>query len=255
DEKILKLIFLKHDFHNIKIFLKAKANKDIFQKNSVSLLGIVKSENLRKRIMQNDEKIRFDEDLEVSLENIEKRIRNPASPQEIDTVCDREYFNLLLKIARSLKNSFILNFCRLQTDLANFKILLRGRLMEYELDKISPVFIEGGGIPKKKFLSSYKITDNEIVNFLKSDLNLRPSEEAFFEDYFKEGKLWQLERAFDNLLVNYLEKTKFIACGPELVFAFAFSKYNSANNIRLAMVGKWNGMESEEIRKRARQIL
>ncbi|MFH1565240.1 MAG: V-type ATPase subunit [bacterium] len=253
DKKILKLIFLKYDFHNIKVFLKGKANKGIFSKNSISLFGIVKNEDLEKRIIKNDKKIRFDEDFTVSLENIQKRIKNPASPQEIDTICDQEYFNLLLKIAESLKNSFILNFCKLQVDLANFKILLRGRLMKYEPGKISSVFIEGGNIIINKFLSLYKMTDSEIINFLR--LSLRPSEEILFDDYFKEKKLWQFEKAFGNLLVNYLEKAKWISCGPELVFAFAFSKYNSLNNIRLTMVGKWNEIETDEIKKRLRKIL
>ncbi|MFH1575591.1 MAG: V-type ATPase subunit [Candidatus Nealsonbacteria bacterium] len=253
DGKILRLVFLKQDFHNVKIFLKGKANEGIVLENSVSPLGTVKSEDLKKRIMANDKKVRFDEDFEVSLENIKKRIKNPVSSREIDSACDQEYFKLLLKIAGKIKNEFILNFCKLQADLANFKILLRGRLMKCELNKISTIFIEGGGMEKNKFLSLYKKTDSEIFKFLKA--HFKPSEEIFLEDYFKEGRLWQLERAFDDLLINYLEKAKLIASGPELIFAYAFSKYNSANNIRLVMVGKLNEIENEAIRKKLRKII
>ncbi|MFH1780907.1 MAG: V-type ATPase subunit, partial [Candidatus Nealsonbacteria bacterium] len=104
-----------------------------------------------------------------------------------------------------------------------------------------------------KLLALYKKTDNEIFKFLK--VRFKPSEEILLEDYFNEGKLWQLEKAFANLLINYLERAKLISHGPELVFAYVFSKYNSANNIRMTMVGKWHEIETEEIKKRLRKIL
>lgn len=250
DKNLIKLIFSKYDFHNLKVLLKAKSAKSLDFEKMILPLGTINLEDLKKRILENQVEVKLDEDFKEILLIIEKELEKDASSCNIDIVCDKAHLSFLIKIAKKIKNKFILDFCKIQIDLANLKVFFRSRFLKR--DVVEKDFIDGGKIFVRDLISLEKKTEDEIKKFIK--LNLKREEEKFFEDYFSEGKLWQLEKAFDDLMVQELKKTKFIPYGPELVFAFAFSKFNASNNMRLVMAGKWNEIEVEEVKKRLRKI-
>lgn len=232
DKRLIKVLFLKYDFHNLKVFLKSKISNSFDFAKMISRLGTINPDELKKRIIENSAKIKFGEDFESALAGIERKLALNNSPAAVDEACDKEYFVLLAKLAGQIGSKFISDFCRLQASIVDLKVDLRRKFL-----------IKAGKAEIQK----------AAADFIK--LRLKPADKKFFENYFREGEFWQLEKAIDDLLVNRLRKTKFITYGPEVVFAYVFSKYNSAGNMRLSLAGKCNEIETEEIKKRVRKIL
>ncbi|MFH1401397.1 MAG: V-type ATPase subunit [Parcubacteria group bacterium] len=252
DKKVLKLIFLKNDFHNVKVFFKEKANGKVYPEKLISDLGLVRTDDLERRILKGDKKIRFEKDFESTLQKIEKRLIGVDSPDAIDNICDQEYFKLMADLSKDVGSRFIEDYFKLQLDSINLRVLFRGKATGRPLGTLKDIFFEGGRFSKKDLLLLYPKDENQIIEFLR--LRLFPSEKIWFEDYFKERRLWQLEKALDDMQMEYLKKSKLIAAGPEVIFAYIFANYNSLKNIRIIMVAKWNNILDKEIRRRVRQL-
>jgi len=253
DENLFKAIFIKYDFSNIKLLFKARFNENVDYKNNFISFGVCQKDNLVDYIINDNKKILLDKKIKKAIENIATVTRKQQSPQIIDEICDQEYFKLVLEYARKINNSFISNFYKLKIDVANLKILLRGKALNKNEKEIKLMFVAEGKIPQKNLFSLYSKDDEALIKFLKACFS--KSEEKLFEDYFREKNLWQLEKAFDNLLFNFLRKAKNITFGPEIILSYFYTKELISSNIRLIMVAKLNKAETIEIKDRLRDIL
>ena len=63
-----------------------------------------------------------------------------------------------------------------------------------------------------------------------------------------------VEKALDNVRMNVIKKAKSITYGAEILYAFLQAKETEIKNIRIVLVSKLNGISSEEIRERLRDI-
>ena len=59
-----------------------------------------------------------------------------------------------------------------------------------------------------------------------------------------------LEREFENFLMNYLRKAKYIVFGPEPVFAYAMAKKRELQLLRFLGVGILNQIPAEMLKQR-----
>jgi V/A-type H+-transporting ATPase subunit C len=59
-----------------------------------------------------------------------------------------------------------------------------------------------------------------------------------------------LEREFENILMIYLRKAKYIVFGPEPIFAYAQAKKRELQLLRLLGVGKLNQIPAEMLKQR-----
>jgi len=248
---LLKFLFLKYDAHNIKLFFKEKySGKNL--DNFTSQLGIEKWENIKKYI--NGEKIEVDENIRHIIEKTKSFIGERPFPHRIDYIVDREYFHILWNIAKNLKNKYIQGLIRLQIDIVNLKILIRAKITKKPYFFVEKKFIKYGGISRGELKSLYNQEIEQISDYFKNYFNDKEIKHVF--DNFKEdnGSFWKIEKALENLELNYIKKTKSISYGPEIPIGYYYAKKNAIRNVRLIMTGKINNISTEEIRERLRNI-
>lgn len=240
NKHLFHYLFLKYDLHNIKVFLKSRLLNDKNYLKKIIPFGIIDPGKIEEYIFLENKKALPVGSLKDSLD----RVLENVSLETVDALCDREYFQLLLYKAKKINNKFITNLAILEIDFANLKIALRTK------KDVEKLHIPGGNISVDKLKEICLQREDGVIKYLKS--RLVRSELKLFEEYFKEKKLWQLERSYDNLLINFLKRTRKVTAGPCVVVAYVVVKEIAFRNIRLIMTAKINGVPTAIIKTRVR---
>lgn len=250
-DELLRLLYLKYDFHNIKLLFKTKYVGEKL-KEQLSPLGIDSTDELGKMILEDNEKANVSPALADVIADLKKKIANNPRPSFIDRETDKKYFLMLGSLAKKLDNQFIIGFVKWQIDIVNLRTLLRIKRMAKDKEYLKINLVDGGRIPRAKLEAQFDTDNEKFIHFLKN--YFPPSQEKYIEDYIRHPDLWRLERDLENLELNYIKKVKYITYGPELVLAYHYAKERTTKNIRLIMTGKLNEVNNEEIKQRVREI-
>lgn len=251
DKRLIRFLCLRFDFHNIKLFFKAKyLNQDL--SDLESHLGTLDVAVLKDAII-NDAPADLGKDIAEILEKLKAEFGADHSPQNIDSLTDTEYFGLFKKTAVGLGNSFIKELAEFESDMANLKLFLRLKNLGRSVDQLKKYFIPGGRVPLYSYVSAYEAEAETGAQFIQSYFQNNELEKAIRN--FQENKdLPQLELAFDNTAISFTRRAKYLAYGPEVIIQYFYSKMSAQKNVRIIMVGKINEIEREEIAKRVRKI-
>lgn len=251
DEEILELLFSAYDFHNIKLFFKSKyLEKDL--SSYESHLGNVDVANLKDFIIK-DAKTSIPDKISEVVKEASKLFEKEKSGFIIDSYLDREYLKKIEEISKKIGNKFIIKLAKTWIDLANVKIFLRAKKLELPLEKIAEYFVEGGSTLKSSLVNSYDKDLKEAAVICIRGFEDNQIKEAI-KNYSEGEELWRLEKAFENFEIKFIRQAKYIAYGPEVVVAYYLAKQNAIKNIRLVFTGKVNGLSSDKIKERVREI-
>jgi len=246
---VLRFVFLKYDFHNIKLALKAKySDKDL--QDAASPLSEFPYSAYEQYIVQ-EQSTDLAEDIKEIIDQVKVDLDKEHDSHTIDCKLDCYYFELYRKIAAQLKNKFITDLVKTQTDIANIKIYLRSKRMGKDLRFLEKELILGGNIKNCDFVDVY---DKDLKEAMKLCGTCFPKMmNQAFTQYEKDQNLWQLEKAFENYELEFTRKAKYL-CGPEVIVAYYYAKKNAIRNVRLIMTGKLNKVKPEEIKQRVREL-
>ncbi len=242
DPKLFEFLFIKNDFHNIKVLLKSKMEGKSDYQEKIIPFGVFEAKDIENYIMNEDRKSLASELFTKSLDKI---IKAP-SLDKVDPICDKEYFNTLIGYTKKIKSNFITQLLISEIDFSNLRLALRVK------DNIKDLHISGGNISSKKLAELQEGKDDKVVEYLKSKLTR--SELKIFENYFAERKLWQFEKAVDDVLLAHLKEARKISFGPEVIVAYIKAKEIAFRNIRLIMTARLNGVEPIIIKERIRNV-
>jgi V/A-type H+/Na+-transporting ATPase subunit C len=160
---------------------------------------------------------------------------------------------LFKRLAKKLKNKFIINFVNLRINLINLRIFLRLKKSGLVMPEfLKEVLIEEGEITIDEFISLANQELSIILYHLAK--KFPPNFAKYFSDYLEHHKFWLLEKRLFEEEIDYLRKAKSIAYGPEIVTAYFYAKRNANKNIRLIMNGKLNQMDNLILKERVRKI-
>ncbi len=214
----LKIIFDAGQFHQEKIEIEDSEQLDEFlEKEESALLGVISS------ILH-----------EKEIERIVLGVDQPGK------ALDR---------SQELKVPFITDYLRHKIDLGNLKIFCRAKYLELSLDKLEGLLLEGGFLDVNVLLESFDLSYGEIGERLLA--SAYHSAWILATDKLVENETFiALEREFENFLMIYLRKAKYIVFGPEPVFAYALAKKRELQLLRLLGVGKLNQIPAEMLKQR-----
>jgi V/A-type H+-transporting ATPase subunit C len=155
----------------------------------------------------------------------------------------------ILNLAQTLKYTFITDYLRHRIDLGNLKIFCRAKYLELPVDKWKGFLYRGGFLDVSVLLESFDLSFGEIGERLRASayhsIWILATDELVERETFV-----TLEREFENFLMLYLKKAKFIVFGPEPVFAYAMAKKKELQLIRLLGIGKLNHIPGETLKER-----
>jgi len=250
NKDLLDFLFCRHDFHNVKLSFKAKySGKEL--KEFESELGNISADKIRQSVVE-DSTPDLPDSLKEVVEKAKVKFEKNHDPHYIDNLLDKEMFKHLVSLVKKIDNEFVTDFLKLQIDLANIKILLRVKRLKRDISFLKNELIEGGSIPTKELVEQLDKDTKTILKYLEKYFDNKMV--VIFDEYEKEDSLWNLEQGFENYELDYLQQTKMYNYGPEIVLSYFYAKKNAIRNVRLVMTGKINGVDSQEIKQRLRNL-
>lgn len=265
DSRILDILFLQFDFHNIKTILKgiaAEKGEEEIRQQLLNLgripLGVLEAFFYQKSQSTLPLPDYYTNYIKEASKRIKIIFEKHKNPKIIDLITDRKLYELTLRIAQKTRNSFTIGFVQREIDIANIKGFLRMKLLKQENyfienNLIEEWFIPGGFINFSQFKSGLSLEKDALSNLFKAT-EYGDAVTKGLEAYEKFESFLYLEKYLDDLLMNYARTSRYIPFGPESVIAYFFAKQNDARIIRMIIVGKLRGIPEDLLRERLHKL-
>jgi V/A-type H+-transporting ATPase subunit C len=251
NKKLIDIMSLRYDYHNIKVILKGEAlNKDFSE--LLIPVGTVKPIQLKSYIMNRD----YTEITSIMREGIEKAresFEEEKDPQKIDIILDRFMYKDMHYRALELNEPYLIKFMEMNIDLINIRTLVRVKKQNKGRKFLEEVLLEDGKINKDDLIEmlngsveniAVKLQSSDYVDIVRSGL----------EEYGQSNSLNVFEKLSDNFIMDFIKDAKYVAFGIEPLLAYIFAKENEIKIVRIIMVGKLNNIDPDVIRERLRDI-
>ena len=242
----LRLITLKYFYHNLKVLIK----EDIGKKDLKDLymnIGDFDLKEYRDALVKGNKR---NKNIEL-IQRVEEIYEEKKDPQLIDIYLDNAYFTELLELAEESQVDLFIKYAKDLIDFTNIRTLLRAKKQEKDVEFLRQIIIEGGNVRKETYLDLLNREVSSDTDAFKKLEIYKYIKEAL--DSFKErGNLSDFEREMDNYFIDLIKDVKYITYGPEVIFANVLAKEIEIKNLRIILVSKLNGLDSEFIREKLR---
>lgn len=247
DKKILEILSLRYDYHNLKALIKSKiAKKDL------SDIFIYSSDTDPKKIQYQLESGNFNNirsEFKKALVKAENKYGETSNPQYLDIEIDKVYFEHLRQIADSLDNELFDNYISGLIDFYNISSMLRAIKMGLGPAFLEDILVEGGNISKNRVILLSREDYERIAQLLKSE-KIGSALQETVEEFKLTNSLTLLDKAKDKYLSKLNMDSRFVTFGPEPIFAYLVAKENEIAMVRLIMVGKINNISADKLKER-----
>lgn len=242
----IRLITLKYFYHNLKVLIK----EDIGKKDLKDLymnIGDFDLKEYRDALVKGNKR---NKNIEL-IQRVEELYEEKKDPQLIDIYIDNAYFTELLELAEESQVDLFIEYAKNLIDFTNIRTLLRAKKQEKDVEFLRQIIIEGGNVRKETYLDLLNREVSSDTDVFKKLEIYKYIKEAL--DSFKErGNLSDFEREMDNYFIDLIKDVKYITYGPEVIFANVLAKEMEIKNLRIILVSKLNGLDSEFIREKLR---
>ncbi len=238
------------DYHNIKVLIKAEAlgsDGTNLLMNGGSIDPIAMSVIVKERTLQS-----LTSHMRKALEESLDTLARTKDPQCVDLICDRECYRDILETAEKSKNKFILGYVNLLIDTINLKTFARCKRMDKDWNYFSLVYLQGGNISEKTFVSGYDEPLQQFATRITGSALSIAAEEGGVS--FKDtGSFTSIEKLCDDALISYVKDAKYISFGIEPLIGYAVAKQMEIKSVRIILSGKLGGLSPELIEERVRE--
>ena len=238
-----------NDYHNIKTLLKAEflgsnADEILMDTGSIPLARLV---DLVRNRNYTDMRL----EMAKGIQEVIDTYATSQDPQVIDLILDRVCYQEINLAMANFKNSFVKGYIALKIDTINLKSFVRAKEMKKPWDFFSNIYIEGGNVPERLFISGY----DEALEQFAEKLGIYGLSALLLEGshMIKEtGRFTALEKLCDNHLIDYARDAKYISYGIQPLISYLAAKENEVKTARIVLAGKLANIPSELIRERIR---
>lgn len=250
EPEVVDILNVKYIFHNLKVLVKASVSEHARQ-NSNAILSEVAA--VTPQDMLAGEKGGCPAYVTEARQAMEAAYAETRDPQSVDMVADRLMHERMLSLAEGLGNEFILQYVKMFIDLYNIRLLMRVQNMRLGARFLHGALLEGGLTDPSLFREMHdKSIDVIAVKFYYKYFGeaLRQSEES----YEKTHNYSMLEKQADNLLTAHIAQAKYVAFGPEPLFAYILARENEIRQMRIVITCKLNHISEDTLRERLRDL-
>lgn len=244
EPEVTDLFLLQSDVMNLKTLIKARLldQKDITWQAG----GLYDREVLEKAVADQDYRF-LPEDMASELMALEKRLSVAVEPQLISIALDRAYLRHALKA--TAKNKGFFHYFQAKADFDNVLTFLRVRAMGGGRGKLKDVLLVEGGIPFKAFFEGYDLSFEGFGKIVESSVCRRPLAAAL-DRMYGTGSIGEVEKARDNYLMSLIAVHRHDAMSLYPVVGYILAKEREAQNVRLILTVKRNGLPDSVISER-----
>jgi V/A-type H+-transporting ATPase subunit C len=249
DQEHFAIFLYPNDYHNIKTMLKAEflgssADEILTDTGSIPLARL--ADLVRNR---NYTDMRLE--MAKGIQEVIDTYATSQDPQIIDLILDRVCYHEINLVMEQLKNDFVRGYIALKIDTINLKSFVRAKEMKRPWDFFSNIYIKGGNIPEKLFVSGY----DEALEQFAEKLGIYGLTALLVEgaQMIKEtGRFTAVEKLCDNHLMGYARDAKYISYGIQPLVSYLAAKESEIKTARIIMAGKLANISAELIRERIR---
>lgn len=240
----LKVFVHRYDLQNIKLILKTEQGNP----TGLSHLGIWSPEWLLQKISDH-ELAELPEAFRLGIDRAKAGFRATGDTQEIDRIMDATWFDYGYQVLKNGISSLLFNWWVAFIDLTNLRTFIRLRMIGSGFGELQRFFIDNGDIKLDDFKELWEQPNEKIAAWLGN---------TKYSKLLPDGagtlvSLTQLEREYDNFLINLIEPAKMISLGIEPLVGYLLAKENEVKLLRIILVGKANQLSNPEIKERLRR--
>lgn len=246
---VAQFLWLKYDFHNLKVALKARLVGHGYSDVEHALidLGTLSAEDWEHFCLEG-KIIPLTEGLHETLDDAKKEYEKTEDPQIVDLIVDKHFLEEALKKAKLFASPLTIGYLQRFIDLTNLKTWIRCKELKKDENYFEAVLLHGGRVPLFVFTDHYKKGYEELKQILEQKMHCDELSKVL-EEFLKEKTLLSVEKKISELLQEYMEESKKMSFGPEPVFAFFWKFENHMQILRTILVGKLNQLPAEDIHK------
>ena len=249
-KELVDILTYRFAFHNIRVAVKEKILQEDFE-HIYSKVHYEDLDNLRKQFeTEKGEKGTWYEDTVIQAY---KTFEETKDPEKIEFFIDKRYFEKVLEISKKLELDLVEEYFRAMIDFVNIRTFIRCKRQGQDISVLKEALIQGGYIDIDD-ISSYFY--KEIQDLVDAYKNSKIGKSLFLglKGYNETGRLLLFEKYMENYLTNLLkERVKRMPYGPEIIFAYVHAKEIEIKNLRIALVGRANGLSPDFIKERLRE--
>ena len=249
--ELTNLFQMRYDIHNLKTLLKS-SYLDEENDELLSEIGTIPVQQL-KGMVKDKNFVDLDPVLRKCVEEVVGEFTVNPDPQLIDIALDKGLYNLMYKVARDNKSSFLTDYISTQIDLINIKSLIRVKSMGYGREFLKKVILENGKLDYAFFSDIFDESLETLIDRLAYKDYGKVVEEGI-SNYMRTKSLTRFEKLSDDFIFELAKKGKYVAFGIEPLIGYLMAKENETKIIRMIMVGKINEIPNELIRERLRDV-
>ena len=236
--------FMRNDYHNAKVLLKAKFGKLTDLTDMIMPDGNMTFSELKRRIEEG--KTDFDPFLDGAIKKIDRLFaEGKGSPRLIDVELDKAMYDNVNSCLPSC-DECIRTYFRAQADLINIESYVRTLCIRAGFSFFESNFLAGGTLDKKRF-EECKGEKEKLVKMLSGSV-YKP-----FVEKLEEG-LVSYETARDDFLLKIISKDKADMFTVAPILGYYLAKCNEVRILRVVLVSIKNKIEPEEMKKRVRAL-
>ena len=181
------------------------------------------------------------------LDALEKRLAVSVEPQMISIALDRAYLRHAL--LATAKNKGFSHYFRAKADFDNVLTFLRVRAMGGGRGMLKDVLLVEGGIPFKAFFEGYDLSVEGFGRIVESSV-CRRELAAALDKMYGTGNIGEVEKVRDNYLMSLVAVHRHDAMSLYPVVGYIIAKEREAQNVRLILTVKRNGLPESVIAER-----
>ena len=243
-EEVVWYFRTMHDFENVRGMLKAEA-LGIEADQMLTDLGSVPA----KAFLAGEDELPAP--MRKAVARIRERVQGAGDDIAIDMLdaaVDAEAAAMVVRIACASKSEFMCDLAKLGVDLGNLKSFVRARIMDMPVAEAERFFTEGGTIDLNVFLSGYRLPLEDIARLVADRPGLRGVDPEAVIDPAR------LDLVVDSAIADRFADARRIAVGPEPVLAYVASRKAEIATLRVLLIGKLVGVETDVLRARVRKV-
>jgi V/A-type H+-transporting ATPase subunit C len=251
DKRLSRLITLRHDYHNLKVLLKA----NIFNVSPVmamSRLGTLSEDAICKAI--NGETRELPAEFRSALKKVRALYSQRSSPEVIDIVIDRAMHEALLDLAQTVGIQFLIRYVKTEIDFLNLLIFLRARKMRRDTWLVEHALVAGGNIDHRRLSQAYEDESQDALMDVLSGTGYEFVARRGLNLLEEGGSLSEIEGFLEEIISGLIREARYVPLGPEPLIGYILAKQQELRIARLVIAGKAAGVAGDSIRERLRDV-
>lgn len=248
DPRIFDVFLIENDYYNLKVLLKA----EFLDKNLDYLLN----PSCRAGLDKIKEAVRERKGAEISdnfaraMDGALASFARDKNVQLVDMIIDKACFAERAQFAQETGNTFVIGLVQTQIDLINIRTMLRLRKMGKAYAFAKEAMLPGGSVSTDLLAMGVAEAKESVVqSFGLTKYGRLVADNAAAFDGGAEA-MAALETACGDYLIDYMRSAKRVTFGVEPLVAYLFAKENEVKQLRIILVGKNSGMDSELLKRR-----